>query len=73
MSTLTKDYASVNIGQLKKLIEDIDEDREIRVWVEMEHNEQIRLEGRRIIGVMDDPNDKYACFVAGYYQRGDEE
>ena len=73
MSTLTKDYASINVGQLKQLIEDIDDDREIRIWVEKEVNEQIVLEGRRLIGVMDDPNDKYACLVAGYYKNEEQE
>lgn len=73
MSTLTKNYVSITVGQLKRLIEDCDDDREIRVWVEMSKEKSIVLEGRRLVGVIDDPNDKYVCFVAGYYSEDDSE
>lgn len=75
MSTLTKNYVSITVGQLKKLIKDCDDDREIRVWVEMAKGDcdTVVLEGRKLVGVIDDPNDKYVCFVAGYYSEDDSE
>ena len=73
MSTLTKNYSTLSVQQLKDLLKDVDGDREIRIWVEMEHNETIALEGRRAIGVLDDPNDPFCCIVAGYYQTEEEE
>ena len=75
MSTQTKDYSTITISQLKQLIENCDDDREIRIWVEMKKAESdpMYLEGRRLIGVMDDPNDEYVCFVAGYYRPEDLE
>ena len=71
MTTETKKYATITVGQLKKLIEDCDNDQEIRVWVECRQQDAMLLEGRRLIGVMDDPNDKYVCLVAGYYREED--
>ena len=68
-----KDYATIKVGQLKKLIEGVDEEKEVRVWVEMTSGDSILLEGRRLIGVMDDPNDKYLCLVGGYYKVEDDE
>lgn len=78
--TDTKHYATVKVGQLKQLIEDVDDEQEIRVWVEMQHevptengSEQVMtLEGRRLIGVNDNPNDPFCCLVAGYYREGDD-
>lgn len=68
MSTFTKKYASINVGQLKQMLDGVDEDKEIRIWVEMQHDESILLEGRRLIGIRDDPYEqKYLCLVAGYY------
>ena len=73
MSTQTKKYATIKTGQLKKMIESSDDDQEVRIWVEMENDKGVmRLEGRRLIGTMDDPNDKYLCLVAGYYRDEDE-
>lgn len=61
-------YVAMNVGQLKALIEDVDDDKEIRVWVE-EKNEDgtIYLSGRKLIGVADE--DEYCCLCAGFYDR----
>ena len=66
---LTENYTSLNVKQLKQLLEDIDDDsQEIRVWVEKVNSDgNTFLEGRRLCGVVDDPNDKYCCLVAGMY------
>lgn len=72
MSTQTKKYATIKTGQLKKMIELSDDDQEVRIWVEMENDQgAMRLEGRRLVGTIDDPNDKYLCLVAGYYREED--
>lgn len=72
MSTATKKYATLKAGQLKKMIESSDDDQEVRIWVEMESEKgAMRLEGRRLVGTIDDPNDKYLCLVAGYYREED--
>lgn len=70
----TSKYASITVNQLKQLLEDCNEDKEIRVWVERINDDgNLFLEGRRLIGVTDDPNDKYCCLVAGlYYEEGEE-
>ena len=73
MSTLSKEYATLSVSQLKKLLENADDDKEIRVWVEMKHGDSVALEGRRLVGVIDDPNDKFLCIVAGYYHNEEEE
>lgn len=75
MSTLTKNYETLNVKQLKQLIEESDDWAEIRVWVEMAKGDcdTVVLEGRRLVGVVDDPNDKYVCLVAGYYTEDDSE
>ena len=71
MSTFTKDYASMTVKQLKSLIEDCNDNAEIRIWVEVSVNDSIVLEGRRLVSVIDDPYDKYVCLVAGYYNEDD--
>ena len=72
MSTATKKYATLKAAQLKKMIESCDDDQEVRIWVEMENEKDVmRLEGRRLVGTIDDPNDKYLCLVAGYYREED--
>ena len=70
----TSTYASITVNQLKQLLEDCNEDKEIRIWVERTNEDgNIFLEGRRLIGVTDDPNDKYCCLVAGLYYEEQEE
>lgn len=71
----TDKYVSMNVKQLKQLLENCSDEKEVRIWVERRNKEgSLFLEGRRLIGVLDDPNDKYCCLVAGlYYQEGDEE
>lgn len=73
MSTITKKYATLSVSQLKKLLENADDDKEIRVWVEMRHGDVVALEGRRLVGVVDDPNDQFLCIIAGYYNNEEEE
>lgn len=75
MSTFTKKYATVNVGQLKQLLDGVDDEKEVRVWTEMNWEGTIMLEGRRLIGVREDPYDeRYFCLIAGYYEsEGDEE
>lgn len=76
----TKKCATVKVGQLKELLKDADDEQDIRVWVEMQHevfdeNEPktvMSLEGRRLIGVTDSPNEPFYCLVAGYYREDDE-
>lgn len=69
----TSTYASITVNQLKQLLEDCNEDKEIRIWVERTNEDgNIFLEGRRLIGVTDDPNDKYCCLVAGLYYEEEE-
>lgn len=73
MTFPTDKYASMTKNQLIELIKD-SEDQEIRIWVEKKTEDGgMMLEGRRLIGVMDDPNDKYICLVAGYYRNEEEE
>lgn len=69
--SLTENYVSLNVKQLKKLLEDVsDEDQEVRIWVEkLNRDGTVFLQGRRLCGVIDDPNDKYLCIVAGLYER----
>ena len=70
----TSKYASITVNQLKQLLDDCNEDKEIRVWVERTNEDgNLFLEGRRLIGVTDDPNDKYCCLVAGLYYEEEEE
>lgn len=68
--SLTENYTSLNVKQLKKLLEDVgDESQEIRIWVEkLNRDGTVFLQGRRLCGVIDDPNDKYLCFIAGLYE-----
>ena len=76
----TKRYATVKVGQLKELLKDADDEQDIRVWVEMQHEVHrgdkpetvMSLEGRRLIGVTDNPNEPFCCLVAGYYREDDE-
>lgn len=70
----TSTYASITVNQLKQLLEDCNEDKEIRIWVERTNEDgNTFLEGRRLIGVTDDPNDKYCCLVAGLYYEEEKE
>lgn len=72
--SLTEGYVSLNVKQLKKLLDDVqDDEREVRVWVEkLNQDGAAYLEGRRLCGVVDDPNDKYLCIVAGLYKEESE-
>ncbi len=70
----TSKYASITVNQLKTLLNDCDDEKEIRIWVEKQNEDgAIFLEGRRLIGVTDNPNDKYCCLVAGLYWEEEEE
>ena len=65
-----KKYTTLKVSQLVKLLEDVDQDKEIRVWCEMNlpGSENIFLEGRRLIGVSEDPNDDFVCLTAVHYE-----
>lgn len=69
--SLTKSYISLNVQQLEKLLDTVeDKTREIRVWVEETNKDgNTYLQGRRLCGIVDDPNDEYLCLVAGLYQQ----
>lgn len=74
MSEMTGHYTTLTLKQLKQLVENCDEDKEIRVWVEMRNkDDSLYLEGRRLIGIQENPNDPFVSFVAGYYQNEEEE
>ena len=71
--SIVKNYSSLNGEQLKQLLDDSDTEKEIRVWVEMKNEDgNTYLEGRRLVGVVDDPNDQYLCIVAGFYKEDSE-
>lgn len=71
--SLTKNYSSLNVKQLKQLLEDVNDSQEVRIWVEMENNDgNTYLEGRRLCGTIDDPHDEYLCIVAGLYREEEE-
>lgn len=64
-------FVAMNMGQLRELTKDVDDDKEIRIWVEMKNNDgAIYLEGRRLIGLTDEQD--YCCFCAGYYPQTEE-
>lgn len=64
-----KNYATLTIKQLKQLIENCDEDKEIRVWAEEKNEDDARyLSGRRLIGIQENPNDSFVSFVAAFYE-----
>lgn len=64
---ISEKYVPLNVRQLKELIEDCDDESKIRIWVEMYKGDAMILEGRRLISVIDDPNDEYVCLIASYY------
>lgn len=64
-----KTYATLTIKQLNQLIENCDEDKEIRVWIEEKNEDGASyLSGRRLIGVQENPNDPFVSFVAAFYE-----
>lgn len=64
-----KNYSNLTGEQLQELLENSDTSKEIRIWVEMENDDgSIYLQGRRLVGTIDDPNDKYLCLIAGLYR-----
>ena len=68
-----KTYATLTIKQLQQLIENCDEDKEIRVWVEEKNEDDVSyLSGRRLIGVQENPNDSFISFVAAFYKTEEE-
>lgn len=71
---LTENYVSLSVWQLKELLNGVEDDsQEIRVWVECENKDgNTYLEGRRLCGLTDDPNDKFVCLVAGLYYEESE-
>lgn len=71
----TEHFATMTLRQFLSLIDDnTDLDQPIRIWVEMETEDGTSyLEGRRLIGVTDDPRDHLFCLTAGYYREEDVE
>lgn len=64
----TSDFTDVNVGQLKQLLETIDDDKEIRVWVEEENDDGVKyLSGRRLIGLSDEED--RCCLCAAFYPK----
>ena len=63
-------YVPMNVGQLKQLIEDVDDDKLIRVWVECKNKDDVTyLEGRKLAGVLDEED--RLCLCALYYNEGE--
>lgn len=67
---LMKEMAQMTVKQLKQLLDSCDDDHKIRVWVEMKTDgEGIRLEGRKLCGVLDE--DDLCCLCAMLYEPGE--
>lgn len=70
----TDKFASLTLRQFLELIDrtNPDLDQEIRVWVEMSNEDGTNyLEGRRLVGVTDDPRDHLFCITAAKYREED--
>lgn len=66
------EYATLNVGQLKQLLDGHDDDQEIRIWVEETNDDGVTyLSGRRLIGAADDGD--LCCLMAAYYKNEEEE
>lgn len=66
-----KKYIPLNVGQLKQLLEDVDDDKMIRVWVECRNKDGAAyLEGRKLAGITDEED---LCCLCAMYYRDDEQ
>lgn len=64
------EYVAMNVGQLKQLINDVDDDKPIRVWVECKNKDGVTyLEGRKLAGVLDEED--MCCLCALHYSEGE--
>lgn len=60
-------YIPLTAGQLKELLEGIDDEKPIRIWVECKNDEDVSyFQGRKLAGLVDDGD--YCCLVAMYYK-----
>lgn len=65
------EYVTLNVGQLKQLLDNHDDNQEIRVWSEETNDDGVTyLSGRRLIGVADDNG--FCCLMAAYYTEDKE-
>ena len=63
----TEDFATVTVGQLKQLLDGVDDDKEVRIWCEEKNDDGvIYLSGRRLIGVTDEED--RCCLCAAFYE-----
>lgn len=61
-----KDCSSITVGDLKYLLDGVDDDKEIRVWAEQKNEDnKSYLSGRRLVSGSEDGN--YYCLVAAFY------
>lgn len=68
----TEEYSTLNVGQLRELIADVDDDKEIRVWCEEVNDDGVSyLSGRRLIGITDEEDMCTFC-AARYVTEVDE-
>lgn len=57
------DFVAMNVGQLKELLENVDNDKTIRVWVELENSDGVSyLSARRLVGITDEED--FCCLCA---------
>lgn len=64
-------YIPMNVGQLKELLDPLDDEKPIRVWVECKNkDDNIYLEGRKLAGLAEEED--RVCLCAMYYREGDE-
>lgn len=71
--TSNDNYASLTVAQLKKILQNADEDKEIRVWVEFQNKDgNTYLQGRQLYGIMESPDDKYLSLIARQYPKQEE-
>lgn len=60
----TEGFATITVGQLKRLLDPVDDDKEIRVWCEELTPEGVKyLSGRRLIGLTDEEDLCTLCAV----------
>lgn len=61
------DFTAMNVGQLKQLLENVDDDKTIRVWVELENSDGVSyLSARRLVGITDEED--FCCLCALFEQ-----
>lgn len=65
-----REFVAMNVGQLKDLLSDVDDDKPIRVWVEQRNKDDaIYLEGRKLAGITDEED--MCCLCAMFYREGE--